>query len=286
MASLICLPQISIVSARLTQLNPRIRIKTRVEAKARLGVGTKDREIRVLDLDQNARIDLLFSAPVNKGDEDKQKYYVNTGYAIRTLRDEFPQLFDIEISFGIYRIDDNAGRNIILLNGTGSTFWSTSSLRPEGNPGAQLLDSENLDLRDGTSDDIYTYLWQSLIILCDTLLPGIKLGTSLTANRNLNLSLWNNDGDPSTGIFTYYLDRQGLAQYVLRRGWEIMFRTGLWDGVQYGVLKMKSISMFHPIVVGDTEDVYHAFENNEHTTISRLVVTQLQHLKWDIKCCD
>ncbi|MDD0213400.1 hypothetical protein PSY81_23685, partial [Shigella flexneri] len=33
----------------------------------------------------------------------KQDYYVNTGYAIRTLREEFPELFYRELSFDIYR---------------------------------------------------------------------------------------------------------------------------------------------------------------------------------------
>ncbi|KAL8499839.1 hypothetical protein ACS0TY_019725 [Phlomoides rotata] len=40
-------------------------------------------------------------------DEDgkKQDYYVNTGYAIRTIREEFPELFYKEPSFDIYRED-------------------------------------------------------------------------------------------------------------------------------------------------------------------------------------
>lgn len=37
----------------------------------------------------------------------KQDYYVNTGYAIRTLREEFPQLFYRELNFDIYRYNNN-----------------------------------------------------------------------------------------------------------------------------------------------------------------------------------
>lgn len=36
-------------------------------------------------------------------EEKKQDYYVNTGYAIRTIREEFPELFYRELSFDIYR---------------------------------------------------------------------------------------------------------------------------------------------------------------------------------------
>ncbi|KAL2536426.1 uncharacterized protein Fot_17817 [Forsythia ovata] len=60
-----------------------------------------------------------FSAPVKPTDtasfaskkgkekeEESRNYYVNTGYAIRTLRDEFPELFYRELSFDIYRYRD------------------------------------------------------------------------------------------------------------------------------------------------------------------------------------
>lgn len=42
---------------------------------------------------------------IKKDDEDgkKQDYYVNAGYAIRTIREEFPELFYKELSFDIYR---------------------------------------------------------------------------------------------------------------------------------------------------------------------------------------
>ncbi|KAK1320533.1 hypothetical protein QJS10_CPA03g00263 [Acorus calamus] len=38
------------------------------------------------------------------GDEDdRREYYVNTGYAIRTLREEYPEMFHREPTFDIYR---------------------------------------------------------------------------------------------------------------------------------------------------------------------------------------
>ncbi|XP_073038700.1 uncharacterized protein [Primulina eburnea] len=38
-------------------------------------------------------------------EEERRNYYVNMGYAIRTLREEFPELFHKELSFDIYRDD-------------------------------------------------------------------------------------------------------------------------------------------------------------------------------------
>ncbi|GER45207.1 transcription factor tau 91 kDa subunit, partial [Striga asiatica] len=49
-----------------------------------------------------------FSAVKRKDEEGKKHdYYVNTGYAIRTLREEFPELFYRELSFDIYSLGDN-----------------------------------------------------------------------------------------------------------------------------------------------------------------------------------
>ncbi|XP_024958731.1 uncharacterized protein LOC112499651 isoform X2 [Cynara cardunculus var. scolymus] len=45
------------------------------------------------------------SVKPSKEDEEKQNYYVNTGNAIRTLREEFPELFYRDLSFDIYRDD-------------------------------------------------------------------------------------------------------------------------------------------------------------------------------------
>lgn len=67
--------------------------------------------VRVSGLNENARMYGLFSAPVkpetkrSKEEEEKQNYYVNMGYAIRTLREEFPALFYKELNFDIYRDD-------------------------------------------------------------------------------------------------------------------------------------------------------------------------------------
>ncbi|KAF5816815.1 putative NTF2-like domain superfamily protein [Helianthus annuus] len=38
-------------------------------------------------------------------EEEKQNYYVNTGYAIRTLREDLPDLFHRDLTFRIYRDD-------------------------------------------------------------------------------------------------------------------------------------------------------------------------------------
>ncbi|XP_028769291.1 uncharacterized protein LOC114745402 [Neltuma alba] len=76
-------------------------------------VSCRVKEFGVSHLNQHVRVKPygLFSAPVklesrpSKEEEEKQNYYLNLGYAIRTLREEFPELFYRELSFDIYRDD-------------------------------------------------------------------------------------------------------------------------------------------------------------------------------------
>lgn len=89
----------------LKKKNSRGRVRVRVCSRI------KDMEVGVSKMGRNLGLCVQFSAPVtspprpSKEDEEKQNYYVNLGYAIRTLREEFPKLFDSELSFDIYRDD-------------------------------------------------------------------------------------------------------------------------------------------------------------------------------------
>ncbi|MCD7449379.1 hypothetical protein HAX54_051810 [Datura stramonium] len=56
------------------------------------------------------------STEVNEEEEEKRNYYLNTGYAIRTIREEFPSLFYKELSFDIYRFK-LAFNNLIISRG-------------------------------------------------------------------------------------------------------------------------------------------------------------------------
>ncbi|KAK5842539.1 hypothetical protein PVK06_004911 [Gossypium arboreum] len=74
-------------------------------------VGVKDAGSTVLGLSQNLSLYVQFSAPVKRGskagkeEEEKQDYYVNMGYAIRTLREEFLDIFYRELIFYIYKFE-------------------------------------------------------------------------------------------------------------------------------------------------------------------------------------
>ncbi|KAF5946264.1 hypothetical protein HYC85_016492 [Camellia sinensis] len=96
-----------------TVLKKKCRGGVRVRVCSRI----KDMEVGISELGHNVGLFGQFSAPVmtsttsspprqsKENEEEKHNYYVNTGYAIRTLREEFPELFYRELTFDIYRDD-------------------------------------------------------------------------------------------------------------------------------------------------------------------------------------
>lgn len=78
----------------------------------------------------------LFSAPVKPGsgpkqrkeDAKKQDYYLNLGYAIRSLREDFPEVFYKEPNFDIYRDDiifkDPLNKLIVGIDKYKSVLWA------------------------------------------------------------------------------------------------------------------------------------------------------------------
>lgn len=81
--------------------NNRRRISVRVRVSSRI----KDLEPWILSDVTGTRNSAATSVKPSKEDEEKQNYYVNTGNAIRTLREEFPELFYRDLTFDIYRDD-------------------------------------------------------------------------------------------------------------------------------------------------------------------------------------
>ncbi|CAK9134354.1 unnamed protein product [Ilex paraguariensis] len=116
------IPSPEIPSVIYFQSNPRnvqhhrvLKNSIRVRVNGGVCSRIKDLEARVSNLGHNVRFpgefwalvepNTTLSSKQSREDEEKQNYYVNTGYAIRTLREEFPALFYKELSFDIYRDD-------------------------------------------------------------------------------------------------------------------------------------------------------------------------------------
>lgn len=101
--------------------------------KIRKFVNYNDTRARVRVCARVKDLEVQFSAPATADqrreteEKEKREYYVNTGYAIRTLREELREMFYRELSFGIYR-DDVAFKDpvytFIGIENYKSIFWS------------------------------------------------------------------------------------------------------------------------------------------------------------------
>lgn len=181
-------------------------------------------------------------------------------------------------------ISQNSMKNIVL-----SSNPSTTS----NNPILQLLSTGNLVVKDIGSDDISNnYIWQSFDYPCDTLIPGMKLGWDLTTGQNWFLTSWKSLQDPSAGLYTYKLDIKGLPQVHLRRGSDIVYRSGPWDGVMWdglrlgGGLQMKGFQIFKSIFIYNSNYIYFSFDNSDNNMISRFLVDSsgvLNYFTWNQK---
>ncbi|GER43767.1 U4/U6 small nuclear ribonucleoprotein Prp31 [Striga asiatica] len=83
--------------------------KRRYRFRVCLGLRDVDREWWLYEQVKQSEIETASFSAVKRKDEEGKKhdYYVNTGYAFRTLREEFPELFYRELSFDIYSLGDN-----------------------------------------------------------------------------------------------------------------------------------------------------------------------------------
>ncbi|KAF8396343.1 hypothetical protein HHK36_017960 [Tetracentron sinense] len=161
--------------------------------------------------------------------------------------------------------------NLVLLNQAKIIIWSSNLSKVAGNSVAQLLDSGNLVLRDGSG----SFLWQSFDFPSDTQFAGMKIGWELKTGLNRYLSSWRSADDPSPGDFTYRNDIHGLPQLVLRDGTsKKQFRSGPWNGLRFSGVPLLSRRHFKAFFVYTTEESYYMYENNEKSFITRLTLNE------------
>ncbi|XBJ05602.1 hypothetical protein VPH35_024357 [Triticum aestivum] len=121
----------------------------------------------------------------------------------------------------------NGGGTLLLLDGSRRTLWSSDFSGGATAAAAQLLESGNLVVRNGSS---VTYLWQSFDHPSDTLLSGMKLGRNFWTGAEWQLTSWRSADDPSPGDYRRTLESSGLPEIVT---WYVRRR----DDVPHGPLE-------------------------------------------------
>ncbi|XP_042031155.1 G-type lectin S-receptor-like serine/threonine-protein kinase At1g11300, partial [Salvia splendens] len=132
--------------------------------------------------------------------------------------------------------------NLVILDGTNRTVWSTNLTTSPTNPVVQILDTGNLVLREEASGDM---LWESFSHPTDIQVQGMPLSQNVKTGKQVLLTAWKNATDPGTGRFTGGLDvTSGTPQLYIRdiEG-RPRLRSGPWNGFIF--LGMKRLFYAH-----------------------------------------
>ncbi|KAK8648511.1 hypothetical protein V6N13_129261 [Hibiscus sabdariffa] len=161
-----------------------------------------------------------------------------------------------------------------IMNSTGGIVWSSNTSRtaPE-EPVAQLLDSGNFVVKDRNDSDPESFLWQSFDYPCDTFLPGMKIGRNFVTGFDRHLSSWKSEEDPAPGLYTIRIEPHGLPQFVLKKGPEILFRAGSWNGLYFSG---RSVTKANPVYsyefVLNKKEVSFKYETRNSSIFSRYLM--------------
>ncbi|XP_050145396.1 G-type lectin S-receptor-like serine/threonine-protein kinase At1g11410 [Malus sylvestris] len=127
--------------------------------------------------------------------------------------------------------------NLVLQANTSQglvPLWSTNvsiSLASNDNIFAQILDSGSLVLAKQGSQDVF---WQSTDHPTNILLSKMKIGLDRRSGINRFLTCWNSDNDPGMGNVSLRMDLNGSPQLILYKNEAKWWRSGQWDGIQWG----------------------------------------------------
>ncbi|KAL3522128.1 hypothetical protein ACH5RR_014962 [Cinchona calisaya] len=189
----------------------------------------------------------------------------------------------INDSSGSLTISSNG--SLFLYNSSMAVVWNTSDTVKGHSPILQLLGTGNLVVRkQAETDEGNEYIWKSFDHMSDTMLPGMKLGWNLKTHTSNYMRSWKSSEDLSDGEFTFSLDPPETPQLILRRGSTKEYRWGPFDGDRFsGGNRLRNNTLFKPIFVSTSDEIYYTYETLDSSTLVRSIVTpfgSIQYLAW------
>ncbi|KAG9153156.1 hypothetical protein Leryth_026850 [Lithospermum erythrorhizon] len=167
--------------------------------------------------------------------------------------------------------------NLVLRNGGGREFWSTNLQNSaSGSVSAQLLDTGNLVLKDNNGG---SFLWQSFDHPSHATVAGMKLGWDLRIGLDRNLTSWKSSDDPAAGEYTYGIALEGLPQIVIWRGSSIQYRSGPWNGVNFGNIPLRNDLPYTLTAVINDIEVYYQYHMVNNSSDLASVLTNNGELR-------
>ncbi|KAM2015159.1 receptor-like serine/threonine-protein kinase SD1-8 isoform X2 [Malus sylvestris] len=185
--------------------------------------------------------------------------------------------------------------NLVLLNMSKNPVWSTdlNSTTSSGSVQAVLLDSGNLVLIAGSSNNTSEPLWQSFDHPTHTLLPGGKLGFNKITNHTQILTSWKSLEDPAPGLYSLELAPDESNSYILlwnrsRQYWT----TGPWNESSHNfnlipemsIVNIWDYTIFNYSYVTNENESYFTYSPKNPKIVSRYSMSasgQIQILKME-----
>ncbi|KAJ0458056.1 putative protein kinase RLK-Pelle-DLSV family [Helianthus annuus] len=163
---------------------------------------------------------------------------------------------------------------LMLLNHANTIIWSSNSSTTANNPVAQLLETGNLMIRNENDTNPDNYVWQSFDYPGDTFMPSMKFGKDFVKGLDKYLTSWKSVDDPSIGEYTNRFDSNGYPQILLRRGSELEFSSGPWNGLRWsGMPNLKPNEIYTFGFEFNEREVYYKYELVNSSIVSRFILS-------------
>ncbi|XP_042468909.1 receptor-like serine/threonine-protein kinase SD1-8 isoform X1 [Zingiber officinale] len=179
------------------------------------------------------------------------------------------------------RLSLTGDRGLTVTDGNSIAVWSSHSATVLKSPVAQLLDSGNFVVSNGSS-----VAWQSFEFPTDTYIPSMKIGWDLTTGRSYNLTAWTSESDPAPSGYTMSIDQSGDPQLVITDGPRRHWRGGPWNGNRFsgaeGMQRDRAVGIGFNYTT-NPHQVFFSLYLIDTSIIDRLVISTsgtLQHYMW------
>ncbi|XP_048434066.1 receptor-like serine/threonine-protein kinase SD1-8 isoform X2 [Pyrus x bretschneideri] len=180
--------------------------------------------------------------------------------------------------------------NLVLLNESKTPVWSTNlnSTTNSGSVQAFLLDSGNLVLKAGSSNNTSEPLWQSFDHPTHTWLPGGRFGFNRITNHPQILTSWKNLVDPAPGLYSLEPDPEDRSSYILlwnrsRKYWS----SGPWNESSHifnQIPEMRTVSIYNYTYVTNENESYFTYSPpNNPKIVSQFLLSasgKIQQRTW------
>ncbi|TKY66620.1 G-type lectin S-receptor serine/threonine-protein kinase [Spatholobus suberectus] len=183
----------------------------------------------------------------------------------------------VDNSTAMFKITDTG--NPVIVDGSGTTLWSSNASKTAQKPVLLLQDAGNLVVGNGGN-----IVWQSFDYPGDTLLPGMVLQSNRVSGEHNSMTSWRNSEDPGRGEFSYHLDGQGYPQLVITKGSTLVYRLGSWNGFFFSGIPWETLYNYFSFSFELTEkEIQFKYEPLDASTVSRYMITptgSVQRFLW------